>query len=66
MAEEEMAEEEERAALQKKFEEGVAELQRQAMVLSDMRERCIQAGIRTESLPPDTTVEDCPTKRGEA
>jgi hypothetical protein len=53
-----MSEEEERAALLKKFEEGVAELQRQARVLSDVRERCIQAGIPVEPLPPDTAVRD--------
>jgi hypothetical protein len=61
-----MTEEEERAALLKKFEEGVAELQRQARALSDARERCIQAGIPAGQLPADTTVEDPLAKRGEA
>jgi hypothetical protein len=60
-----MTEEEERGALQK-FAECIAELQRQARAVSEVRERCIQAGIPAQLLPPDTTVEDLPTKRSGA
>ena len=57
-----MTEEEETAALLRRFAEGVAELERQAKVLSDVRQRCIEAGIPAELLP--TTAEDLTMKRG--
>ena len=51
-----MSEAEDQAALLKKFEEGVAELHRQASALADVRKRCIEAGLPAELLAPSDTL----------
>jgi hypothetical protein len=43
-----VTEESERAALLKKFEEGVEELHRQAKALAELRERLVRAGVTVD------------------
>jgi hypothetical protein len=45
-----VSEESERAALLKKFEEGVEELHRQARALAELRDRLVRAGVDVDAV----------------